>query len=153
MSTPPQLPAGTSRTRLTNRELLGKFLPGAIVITVLVLLVVAVTSTETKVESQYPKHLEAVTPANGSQNVPSQSSLVADLEFGYRGALIVNGREIPLDQVDETVATGELRFTPGAEKEFKKLPGGVVTATVVFWPTRGTRESDSTSYSWVVNVN
>jgi hypothetical protein len=153
MSMPSQLPAGAATTRRTNRELLGKFLTGAIVIAVLVFLVVAVSSTETKVDSVYPKHLESVTPANASQNVPSQSSIVADLEFGYTGALIINGHEIPKDQVDEVVATGELRFTPADGKEFRRLPGGGVTATVVFWPSQGERETDAVSYSWILNVN
>ena len=151
---PSQLPAGgATRNQRTTRELLGKFLTGAIVIAVLVFLVVAVTSTETKVASLYPDHLESVTPGNASQNVPSQSSVVADLEFGYTGALIINGREIPKDQVDEVIATGELRFSPADGKEFRRLPGGAVTATVVFWPSQGDRETDAASFSWIVNVN
>ena len=122
-------------------------------IAALVGLVYTLSSTETKVPLRYPEHLEGVTPENGSQNVPAQSSIAADLEFGYSGALIVNGKELPKDQVDETVATGVVRFTPGPDKDIRRLPGGAVNITVVFWPTQGNRDVDSQSYQWVLNVN
>jgi hypothetical protein len=153
MSMQSQLPEGGEAVGRTNRALAKRFLTGACVIAALTGLVYTLSSTETKVVRRYPDHLEAVNPENSSQNVPAQSSVTADLEFGYTGALIINGRELPKDQVDETVATGELRFTPGPEKEFKRLPGGATTVTVVFWPTQGTRDTDADSYQWVLNVN
>lgn len=153
MSTRPELQPGAEPTRRTGRALAGRFITGAVVIAALGGLVYTFTTTETRVERSYPDHLESVTPENAAQNVPAQSAITADLEFGYSGALIVNGREIPQDQVQEVVATGELRFTPGEAKDIRRLPGGGVNVTVVYWPTRGSRETDAMSYQWVFNVN
>ena len=152
MSPQPQLEASGVRIS-SNRELLYRFATGALVIFAIIGLIYSFASTETKVTRAYPEHLESVSPENSAQNVPAQSTITADLEFGYTGALIVNGRELPKDQVDEVVATGELRFSPSDEKDIKRLPGGLINVTVVYWPTQGTREADSQSYQWVLNVN
>ena len=152
MTTQSQLLASGPKPR-GNRALLRRFATGAVVIGALAGLGYTLSATETKVKRLYPEHLERVTPENAAQNVPGQSTITADLEFGYTGALIVNGREIPKDQVLERVATGELSFSPGEGKELTRLPGGAISVTVVFWPVQGTRDADSDSYRWVLNVN
>lgn len=148
-----QLQADSGNADTTKRAQVTRFLIGALVIAALGWLALQIVATETKPRLLYPEHLESVTPENSSQNVPGQASIVANLEFGYTGALIINGREIPMDQVDEVVATGELRFSPGDGKDLRRLPGGALSVTVVFWPSQGTREVDADSYSWVLNVN
>lgn len=152
MSMQSQLEVGTTPRR-SQRLVIRRFLTGALVIGSLIGLIYTFSSTQTKVENKYPVHLESVTPENSSQNVPSQSTISADLEFGYTGVLIVNGREIPQDQLVEVPATGQLSFSPGAGKEFSRLPGGLVRVTVAFWPTQGSREADVDSHTWVMNVN
>lgn len=102
--------------------------------------------------SRVPNGLEIVSPANGSTNVPSQSTISADLQFGNTGVLVVAGKEIPLDQLDYVRATGLLSFTPGPGKDYSKLPGDSVRVTVIFWPEQGSRERDAHEYTWYFNV-
>jgi hypothetical protein len=135
-----------------KRALLMRFFTGALVIASLIGIVYTFTQTETKISSPYPEHLESVNPENSSQNVPSQSTITADLEFGYTGSMVINGHEIPKDQLVEVPATGTISFSPGEEQEFGRLPGGALRLTIEFWPVQGSRD-DSVSYSWTVNVN
>lgn len=101
----------------------------------------------------FPAGLESVSPANLATNVPSQATIVADLQFGQTGVLVINSREIPLDQLDYERATGTLSFTPGADREFAKLPGSDVSAVVIFWPEQGDRATDAREFAWTFKVS
>ena len=134
-----------------SRLLLGRLGVAALIGLALLLLVSGVNDNRTPASS-LPAGLESVTPANSATNVPSQSTIVADLTFGNTGVLVVNGREIPLDQLDYERATGTLSFTPGKNREFVKLPGSDVRVVVIFWPEQGTREANAHEYPWTFNV-
>ena len=99
-----------------------------------------------------PEAVETLSPLPGAQTVPNQSSVTADLQFGMVGVLIIDGKEIPDDQVHYVRATGELSFTPGEGKELARLPGGPRRATVIYWPEQGTRETDAREFSWAFTV-
>ena len=99
-----------------------------------------------------PEEVEALSPLPGAQTVPNQSTITADLQFGMVGVLIIDGKEIPDDQVRYVRATGELSFTPGEEKELIRLPGGPRRATVIYWPEQGTRETNAREFSWTFTV-
>ena len=100
-----------------------------------------------------PIGLERVGPASLATNVPSQSTVFADLAYGNTGVLVVQGREIPLDQLDYERATGMLSFTPGDDKEYKKLPGSDVRVVAIFWPEQGERATDASEYAWSFKVS
>ena len=143
------------RNRFGNRrDLVGRFGVGLAVAFALWLLVSGLNQNKpTPERAGFPRGLESVSPANLATNVPSQATIVADLEFGQTGVLVINSREIPLDQLDYERATGTLSFTPGADREFEKLPGSDVNATVIFWPEQGERETDAREFSWTFKVS
>lgn len=100
-----------------------------------------------------PKEIEMVDPVQNALTVPSQSSITVDLKFGYDAALLLDGVEIPLDQTTYEKATAVLRFTPGPGKDLRELPGGLRSATVVYWPVTGDRETNGQAFSWTFSIN
>ena len=52
---------------------------------------------QSKPPSRFPLGLEDVSPVNASTNVPRQSTIMADLAFGYTGVLIITGKEKPTE--------------------------------------------------------
>lgn len=97
--------------------------------------------------------VEAVMPPPNAPVVPSQSTVSADLQFGFEAVLVVDGTEIPLDQLDVIEAQGIVSFTPGRGKEFERFPGGGHVVRVIYWPQAGTRKADAREFSWRFNVN
>ncbi len=144
---------GGNRFR-SRREMLGRMGVALAVAFALWLLVSGLNENKpTPERAGFPAGLESVSPGNLATNVPSQATIVADLEFGQTGVLVINSREIPLDQLDYERATGTLSFTPGPDREFAKLPGSDVNATVIFWPEQGDRETDAREFSWTFKVS
>jgi len=80
-----------------------------------------------------------------------QARIFAVLDTGHTGVLIVDGIEIPEDQIDRTEGLNVVAFTPGEDKEIDRLKPGVRCATVVFWPLTSTREASAASYNWCWN--
>ena len=117
------------------------------------LLLIAFAGAEIGNKIKYPVGLEAVDPIPEAQTVPAQTIIRADLEFGYEGAFILNGREIPADQTKLESSTGVLTFTPASGNEYTLLPGSVVRMTVEYWPLKGTREADGRAFSWSFTVS
>ena len=140
-------PVSIWRKRL---PLLGTILAVALA---LYLLISAFAGAEISNKVVYPEHLEAVDPVPNAQTVPAQTSIRADLEFGYEGAFFLNGREIPADQTTLERSTGLLTFIPATGNDFDLLPGSVVQISVEYWPISGTRERDGQSFSWSFTVN
>ena len=137
-----------------RRDLFGRLGVALAVVLALWLLVSGLNENKpTPEKAGFPAGLEAVSPANLATNVPSQATIVADLAFGQTGVLVVNSREIPLDQLDYERATGTLSFTPGDGNELVKLPGSDVRAVVIFWPEQGERETDAREFAWTFKVS
>jgi hypothetical protein len=136
-----------------RRTIVERVVIAALVALALFLLVQGCSENKVVRENGFPNGLEAVAPAPLAATVPSQSTVSADLAFGNTGVLNIAGIEIPLDQLDYERATGMLSFTPGPDREYKKLPGSDVRAIVIFWPESGTREADAHEYSWTFKVS
>ncbi len=101
-----------------------------------------------------PAAIQSVDPAPGSPVVPAQSTISAQLIFGYESVLSIDGVELPIDQLDHIVGQGIVSFSPGQGKEYRRFGGGGHVATVTYWPTRGgTQERDGRQFSWRFFVN
>jgi hypothetical protein len=99
------------------------------------------------------KAIVAVSPDVGNTE-PRQTTVFAELASDYEGALSINNREIPDDQVDRLqTGNNRLAFTPGPDKEFSALPAGRTCARVDFWPAGQTREAASRSYVWCFTLH
>jgi hypothetical protein len=96
--------------------------------------------------------VEQLTPPRDSE-ILRQEAVGVDLRPGWTGVLIVNGVEIPEDQVDDDAlaATGVLTYTVGDEKAVERFDAGENCVTAEVWRVEDTR-ADSRSVSWCFNV-
>jgi hypothetical protein len=119
------------------------------------MLITAFITADTSVKVSYPDGIDSVDPLPKALTVPAQSTVKVDLSFGYDGALVINGREIPIDQINREAVknTGVFLFTPAEGSEFRLLPGPLVTAKVIFWPVTSTRAKDGQEFEWTFSVN
>jgi hypothetical protein len=110
-----------------------------------------------KAESPDPKLLDAavesLSPPEDSPGVPRQQPIIVDLQPGWTGVLLVNGVEIPEDQLLRSEAQNQFSFQPGAGRIIEQLPPGPVTARAIVWRELESRETDSHSFSWTFRVS
>jgi hypothetical protein len=95
-----------------------------------------------------PDVVEHLVPRAGDE-VLRQAELGIDLAPGYEGALVVNGVEIPTDELRLVPEQNQVFFTPGDGKVVERLLAGPNCATAIVWKAsvgRGT--ADDTSFSW-----
>ena len=139
-------PAGTVAPTASARVAL------LLVAAALLLIVDALGSAGGDAPATRPPQFEALEPEPGAVNVPGQATVAADLVFGWTGVLVVNGTEIPMDQLDYVRATARLSYSPADGKELRRLPGGLVRVTAIIWPITGTRARDAVEDTWEFQV-
>ena len=150
-----------------------KLLAASLVIALGVVLIgVALTRSVTGNEAAHlPAAVEEITPAYEAIQVPQQITVIADLQGGYFGYLVVDGVELPTVRLDEVgsqdVEPGEqvvfppgarfepgnatLTFTPGANQPIDAFDAGSHTVRVVYWKEIEGPDS-ARSYSWMFTV-
>lgn len=114
------------------------------------LLVLAFRVAETADDVQLPPGVESVDPAPGSIMRP-QGDVSADLDAHLTGVLLLDGREVPEDQLDRVQPLGQVSFQPGPAKDVELFDPGEHTATVVFWDETEGRDR-SRSFTWKFRV-
>lgn len=96
--------------------------------------------------------VEQLVPPRGDQ-VLRQSEIGIDLKPGWTAALVVNGVEIPEDQLRRVDAQNQVFFTAGPGKEFEELSAGTVTVTALVWrPVDGETRDDADAVTWTFQV-
>jgi hypothetical protein len=156
---------GHRARRRVDRKLLAASLVIAIGLVLIgVALIQAVTGDEA---ADLPEAVEAVSPAPSAIQVPQQSQVVADLDAGYQGRLVIDGVALDTIRIDELgsidVEPGEqievppgavyepgnatLTYTPADDSPIERFAPGTHTATVIFWQTEAGPER-ARSYSW-----
>jgi hypothetical protein len=93
------------------------------------------------------EYVEALIPSRDSQ-VPQQSRIGIDLVSGWTGVLVVNGVEIPEDQLAVTRELGLVEFMPGEGREVERLDGGRNCVTAIVWPLSEGREQGGRNVQW-----
>lgn len=96
-------------------------------------------------------YVERLVPARNAQ-VPHQSRVGIDLVTGWTGVLIVNGTEIPEDELTITSELGLVEFTPGEGRAVEELQGGANEVTALVWPLSEGRDEGARSVSWSFRV-
>ena len=94
-----------------------------------------------------PSNIEAVIPAPGS-GMLAQDAVGADLSDTFTGVLVIDGVEIPEDQLQINKPLGEVGFRPGDGKEITRLEEGFHSATIIYWPQDRSREEAAKSFTW-----
>ena len=130
--------------------------PGRVAVVVVVVLVVVnlgiVLLNESDTTQTGPKALPAdVEAVNPTPN--SLTGLVddvsADLADRYTGVLVIDGVEIPEDQLERVVGIQTVSFRPGPDKIISRFRAGVNTVTVKYWDGRlQDRPASPFSYTW-----
>ncbi len=82
-----------------------------------------------------------------------QSRIFAQLAADYTGILVVDGTEIPEDQLDRREGLNTVAYTPGPGTETGALKPGQKCAVVVYWPASSSREVSSQNYTWCWQVH
>lgn len=112
------------------------------------LLIVAGLATEQGDEREpLPAAVESVQPIQDGI-ASSSDGIVVDLRDDTTGVIILDGTEIPEDQLQRTEDLGIVEFRPGEGREITRFEPGYHQVTVRYWPRTGTRESDAESFTW-----
>lgn len=98
-----------------------------------------------------PPAVEAVYPDGGNLDL-RQVAIVADLAPGYTGYLLVDGVEVPRDDVQFVDALNTLTLRPRAGSDYETLSPGPHCVTVVYHRI-GEPESESDSYRWCFRLH
>lgn len=93
-----------------------------------------------------PSVIESVYPLPDTLSRPIET-IHADLDDLYTGVLIVDGIEIPEDQLQRQVPLGIVSFRPGKDREIERLDAGFHRVDVEYWSQEETREQ-SRIYTW-----
>lgn len=97
------------------------------------------------------EYVEQLIPQRDNQ-VPQQQPLGIDLVTGWTGVLVVNGTEIPEDELDVTPELGLVQFTPGEGRTVEQLEGGRNCVTAIVWPLSEGRAEGSRNVQWCFEV-
>ncbi len=95
--------------------------------------------------------VENLIPRRNAQ-VPQQSSVGIDLVVGWSGRLVVNGTEIPDDELVITPQLGLIEFTPGPTRTVEALDSGQNCVTAVIWRLQDGRGVNDRTIPWCFEV-
>lgn len=96
-----------------------------------------------------PDALESYAPADGAI-VLRQTQLIVDLEPGFAIVLVIDGVQIPADELEVVEATGRFTWTPGDGKTFAAWAPGFHTAEVSWQRITGLPEPGSLRWAFRV---
>lgn len=130
-----------------------RLVPGALAVVALALFVYAFTlgrgTTDIVATDDAVEHL---VPGRGAQ-VVRQAEIGIDLAPEWTAVLVVNGVEIPEDQLRRVDAQNQVFFTAGAGMEIEELPAGTVQVTALVWrPVAGETRDDADEVRWSFQV-
>lgn len=133
-----------------------KIVASAVVAVAVALLVVAVRSfddgnDDPVLRSGDQDVVEALIPRRDAQ-VPRQSRVGIDLAIGWEGTLVIDGVEIPADQLDVTPELGLIEYTPGDGKAVEELQPGQNCVSAVIWRSQDGRGVADRTIPWCFEV-
>jgi hypothetical protein len=134
------------------------------------LIVFGFTTARTGRDAQgLPDEIESIAPAKGDQ-VLRQSTIEVDLVPGYRGVLVIDGQELPVVDLEGSVAAGPgdqvnsdikttkfepgnntLTYQPQEGAPIAQFATGLHEVQVIYWKIDESREA-SRSYTWQFEV-
>jgi hypothetical protein len=100
-----------------------------------------------------PADIQSISPGEGQLAGP-RDTVSVDLADQYSGVLVIDGTEIPEDQVERVVSLQTISFRPGPGKVFSKFGAGDNTVVVQYWSGRLQDRPDKPfSFSWRFRVS
>jgi hypothetical protein len=95
--------------------------------------------------------VETLIPRRNAQ-VPQQTTIGIDVVTGWDAALVVDGVEIPEDQLSRTPEIGLVEFTPGEGRAVDELDPGQNCVTAVIWSLENGRGVADRTIPWCFEV-
>lgn len=97
------------------------------------------------------KIVDNLIPRRNSQ-VPQQSSIGIDLAPGWTGTLVLNGVEIPEDELQKTPQIGVIEYTPGPNKTVPRFRTGQNCVNAIIWQLKDGRGVADRNIPWCFEV-
>ncbi len=145
--TTPALPAAPRRGGIVTHPWRWVIV-GVVVLAVLNLAIIGLSSSDTSPEGRtLPSTIDSLTPRPG-ELVRLQDTIGADLRDDLTGVLLLDGVEIPEDQLERVDPLGVVTFRPGPDQDLERFEAGEHSLTVLFWEQGEERPADPDSYSW-----
>jgi hypothetical protein len=142
------LPAAAGRRRSSPAHPWRWVIVGAVVIIVLNLAIFGLDSSDTSPKGRtLPSTIDSITPAAG-ELIRLQDTIGADLRDDLTGVLLLDGVEIPEDQLERVVPLAVVTFRPGTDQDLESFEAGEHTLTVLYWEQGKPRPAKPDSYSW-----
>jgi hypothetical protein len=125
----------------------------AVAVGAIAIIIYGVFGTDDAELAVAPREIESYSPVDGAIET-SQTTISVDLIDNFTGALIVDGVEIPLDQIQSGATDiGVLVYRPTNDTVTGELQPGEHHVTVEYWPTTQPRESSSRSFRWTFRTS
>jgi hypothetical protein len=106
------------------------------------------SDTSPQGEKALPVDIQAVSP-EPDQITGLVDTVTVDLADQYSGVLVVDGVEIPEDELERVVGIQQVSFRPGPDKAFSRFRAGENTVVVRYWNGRlQDRPAKPYSFSW-----
>jgi hypothetical protein len=141
--------------RLSRRDVLRRVVITLIVLACIGGLVIAAQRADTgepdNPSAGSPDVIEFLVPAQGTE-VLQQSNVAADLAAGWTGTLVINGTEIPEDQLVREPGQNIVEYRPAPGRVIEQLPAGRNCAQVITWRVNEARERARTPVEWCFDV-
>jgi hypothetical protein len=121
---------------------------GAVLLVVLNLGVVLLSQSDTQPQGRtLPSTVDSVSPRPG-ELARLQDTITADLRDDLTGVLVIDGAEVPEDQLERIIPLGAMSFRPGPDQDLARFEPGEHTVAVYYWPQGKPRPSNPSVYSW-----
>ena len=114
-------------------------------------LVYAFSGPTEKDATAMPPAVEAVSPAGGELDL-RQATIAADLAPGYTGYLLIDGVEVPRDDLQIVDALNSITLRPQPDSDYAQLEPGPHCATVVYHRV-GQPEAEAASHQWCFSLH
>jgi hypothetical protein len=154
-SAPAGSEAPAAKARPTRADVVRRTLITLVVLGCIGLLVLAAQRADTgepdTPQATAPEAVEFLTPTRDAE-VLQQAGISADLAVGWTGTLVLNGIEIPEDELVLEPGQNIVAFQPGPGRAVEELAPGRNCAQVIVWPANATRARAQTPVEWCFEV-
>lgn len=96
--------------------------------------------------------VEQLVPADGSPVAVRQAEVGIDLQPGWTGVLLINGLEIPEDQLRRVDPQNQVFFQPGEGKDIEAFAPGTIIVEAQIWRLGSETRDDARSVTWRFGV-
>ncbi len=108
------------------------------------------TSVATKTGT-LPTTILSLQPTPGGIIRP-QDTITVELQTDLTGTLVLDGQEIPTNQLERVPELGEVSYRPGPGKGLEQFAPGTHSVVVEYWLQTKPRPIHPSTYSWTFRV-